>query len=265
METKIEISACATVDYHTKKVHAREGFTLIEILITSAITVIVAGGAYGCLRAAISTQSMVNERMDNMQTARSVIRLITEDLRATTPMLGESEFLGLDRIIKNAEGDNIDFATKNYSYSRPGEADFCEVSYFVTSSDVEGELILMRRRDPTPDTKPIEGGQIEMIARGLRYLKFEYYDGVEWYDDWGSTDNIKPDQDSLLLPGNLYGIPSAVRISLSFAKPSDNPGQTIRTRQPGSKQEAPANLQTIVFIHASTKPDAKNSQGGSEI
>lgn len=243
----------------------KKGFTLIEIIIASAITAILAGGAYACLRAAISTQSIVNERMDNMQTARSVLRVITEDLRATIPMLGESEFLGLDRIVGNAEGDNLDFATRNFSYRQPGEADFCEVSYFVIPSEVPGELMLMRRRDPTPDVKPLEGGRIEMIANGLRFLKFEFYDGIEWFDDWGTTDNIKPDEDSLLLPGNIYGIPNAVRITLSIGKPSDDPVKAMEDLQSGKRPEAPAILTTTVFIHASTKIDSQTLDGGTEI
>lgn len=228
---------------------------------------ILAGGAYACLRAAVSTQAMVEERMDSLQSARAILKIISEDLRMAIPMQGESEFLGLDRAVGGTEGDNLDFATRNYSYQRPGEADFAEVSYFVSPAAVEGEMRLMRRRDPTPDLLPLEGGQVEMIAEGLKGIRFEYYDGIEWFDDWGSTDQIKPDEDSLLAPGNLYGMPSAVRITISVGKPS-NPPIESQAPAPGkltNKGEPPSILQTTVFIHSSTLIEPTEFSSESEI
>lgn len=229
-----------------------KGFTLIEIIIASAIITIIAGGAYASMRAAVATQKMVQERNDSMQTARTILNMIRDDLRATIPMLGESEFLGLNRTLGEMDGDNLDFATRNYSYSLPGESDFSEVSYFVTPGPGANELSLMRRRDPTPDNKPLEGGRIEILASGIKSINYQYYDGIEWFDDWGSIDTIKVEEDSLLVPGNLYGIPSAIRITIVVGKPSDPEADPTLVENQNRKDEPPAVLHTTVFIHAST-------------
>ena len=50
--------------------------------------------------------------------------------------------------------------------------------------------------------------------RGLRGLKFEYYDGFDWYDEWGDPTRGRKERPSALDHPNLSGMPEAVRITL---------------------------------------------------
>src|SRR4029077_7003961 len=84
---------------------------------------------------------------------------------------------------------------------------------------------LYRRRNPTIAPDPLTGGSRELIARGLRSVSFEYYDGWDWYDTWGEMNPEKKEGKASLLAPNLSGMPEAVRVTLSF---NPNPRPTVR-------------------------------------
>jgi len=191
-------------------------FTLIELVISSALMTLILVSGYMCLSSALSSQKMIHARGEVAQTARVALAMISADLRSATVLSREFEFLGMDRVLGQVEADNLDFGTRNYTPRGPGEGDFCEVSYFVGPEPGSGKLSLWRRRDPTLDDEPLAGGSREEIARGVRGLRFEYYDGWEWFDDWGDPEGKRKAEDSFLLQPNLSGLPEAVRITLWF-------------------------------------------------
>jgi type II secretion system protein J len=195
------------------------GFTLIEMVISSALMSIVLVSAYLCLRAALDGRQLVQNRADAAQGARVALNLLSADLRSATPLSKEFDFLGIDRTLGAIEADNLDFATRNYTPRRANEGDFCEVSYFVSQDPKNGQYTLWRRRDPSPDAEPLSGGSRESIAEGVLGIRFEYYDGFEWYDEWGDQEGRRQQQqqESWLAPGNLSGLPEAVRVTLWFA------------------------------------------------
>ena len=98
--------------------------------------------------------------------------------------------MGEERALGELEADNLDFATRHYMPARPGEGDYCQVSYFVDKSRGSNGFSLWRRRNPHIAPDPLSGGSKEEIARGLRGLTLEYYDGLDWYDTWGDA-NVK--------------------------------------------------------------------------
>jgi hypothetical protein len=99
---------------------------------------------------------------------------------------------------------------------REREGDYCQTSYFVEKEHGTGDLALYRRRNRVIAIDPLSGGSRELIARGLRGIRFEYFDGYDWYDSWGETDPKKKDRKTAESAPNLTGMPEAVRITLSF-------------------------------------------------
>src|SRR5690349_6868769 len=104
------------------------GFTLIEMLISVALAAMIITAGYMCLSSAIATQKIIEPRVEVFQNARVAMNLISADLRSACPLAVEFAFLGTPRTLGNAEADNLDFATHNYTPRHPHEADFCEVS-----------------------------------------------------------------------------------------------------------------------------------------
>lgn len=221
-------------------------FTLVELMISAALTAMILVAAYVCLHAALTSQKLIHSRSDAAQTARAALALITADLRAACPLSAEFAFLGMRRTLGDADADNLDFATLNYSVAGPGESDICEISYFLNRDPDTGALSLWRRRDAVPDGEPLSGGSRHEIAGNVRGLRFEYSDGLLWYDDWGDTDAGAEDPDSLLIQPNLYGMPEVVRITLMME--SDALPRSSRERS-NETPEPPLVFQTVVRLN----------------
>jgi hypothetical protein len=191
-------------------------FTLIEVVISSALMALIVVSAYLCLHAAVSGQRLIEPRIEVFQQARVALALMTADLRCACPLSKEFEFLGMHRMVGEMEADNLDFATHNYTPRRPREGDYCQVSFYVDRDPESGQFALYRRRNPTIALDPLTGGSREELARAVSGVRFEYYDGFDWYDTWGEVEGTAKAQSSYRVRSNLSGMPEAVRITLWF-------------------------------------------------
>jgi type II secretion system protein J len=234
--------------------HPKAGaFTLIELVISSALMTIILTGAYVCLSSGFLSQKLVDSRAEVLQSGRVAMALMAADLRSACRLSKDIPFVGMHRLLGETEADNLDFGTRNYTPKHAREFDFCEVSYFL-SPDSNGTLTLWRRRDPTPDDEPLSGGTREEIAQGVRALKLEYYDGFDWYDDWGDPTGGKKTETSRKDHPNLFGMPEAVRITLSLAL------------NPKEEDEEPMVFQTVARLNlaALSQKETSSSSSGKE-
>ncbi|MGH7977809.1 MAG: type II secretion system protein GspJ [Limisphaerales bacterium] len=237
----------------------RAGFTLIEVVISAALMAMILVCAYVCLSACLSSQKMIEPRADTLQSARVAMALMSADLRNACPLSSDNPFLGMQRMLGQVEADNLDFATHNYTPRNPRESDFCEVSYFVDKDPESGQFCLYRRRNPTLAPDPLSGGSREEIAEGVLGLRFEFFDGTDWYDTWGNADHPQDTAAATaasLLEANDQGMPEAVRITLLLD--SDPQSKTVaddETPPPG----APLVFQTVVRLELA---DHWQSAGG---
>ena len=223
-------------------------FTLIEVVISAALMALIVVSAYLCLNAAVSSQKMIEPRATVFQNARVALALMAADLRCACPLSKDTAFLGMHRMIGTTEADNLDFATHNYTPRRPREGDYCQVSFYLDKDPESGQFALYRRRNPALALDPLSGGNREEIAQGLLGLRFDYYDGFDWYESWGEIDRRSKAQNSRRERYNLAGMPQAVRITLWFdsnpkTKPAASPGIAVA----GSSTEEPATAPPFVF------------------
>ncbi|MCI0744304.1 MAG: hypothetical protein L0Y58_02760 [Verrucomicrobia subdivision 3 bacterium] len=216
-------------------------FTLIELVISSGLMAVILVSGYLCLNSALASQKLIQARADMTQSARVALAIMSADLRSACALSKEFEFLGMDRMLGGVEADNLDFGTRNYTPRRAGEADFCEVSYFVVTEPESGSFSVWRRRDATPDGEPLSGGTREEIARGISGLRFEYYDGWKWYDDWGDAEGRGRAQNSLIEQANLTGMPEAVRITVWF--------EAAKTRKTDQESAESLMFQTVARLN----------------
>lgn len=254
------VSSSRLVIAPVPKCRIESGFTLIELVISSALTAIILISAYACLRGGVSSDKLIESRSRAAQSARVAMSLMTADLRCATKLSKDFEFLGMSRMLGDVEADNLDFGTRNYTPRAPREGDFCEVSYFLDKNRETGSYSLWRRRDPTPDPEPLSGGSREEIAEDLLGLRFEYYDGFEWFDDWGDSEGKRRASDSILDPGNLSGMPEAVRITILAAVdnvPASKDSDAIKNREP------PLVFQTVARLNIIAPALSGESNGSS--
>lgn len=174
------------------------GFTLIELMIGVSIMAGIVASAYLSLQAAYRTRATVEVRSDIVQQARVVLDILAQDLRHAAPPTEEFLFVGMVREQGDEAFGNLDFVSHHWKPLLEGEGDRCEISLFVDRDPETEQWLLIRRRDPSPDLEPFEGGTREVIARGLRGFRLEYYDGYEWVESWGEEDD----------EGNRVGYPT---------------------------------------------------------
>ncbi len=236
------------------------GFTLIEVVISAALMALILTSAYLCLRAGLAGQKLVEPRADILQNARVAASLLAADLRSACPLSTNYQFLGMRRKLGEVDADNLDFATHNYTPRHAREGDYCEVSYFVDKDEETGQFGLWRRRNPTLAPDPLSGGSREEIARGLLGVRLEYYDGTDWYDDWGDEKGGEKAATSNRDHPNLEGMPKAVRITLLFdSNPKSKPAADAATRT----VEPPLVFQTVARLNLADAPQRSASGGSS--
>lgn len=247
------------------RMHARHAaaFTLIELMISASLMALILASAYLCLNAALSGQKLIEPRADVIQNARVAMALMTADLRNACPLSKDIDLLGMHRELGSVTADNLDFGTHNYTPLRPGEGDFCQVSYFVDREPQSGQLSLWRRRNPRIGLDPLSGGSREELARGVAGVRFAYYDGLDWYNSWGDVEGRGKARTSRRERSNLYGLPEAIRITLAFdSNPRRKPAATDMTRT--NSAEPPLAFETVVRLNLATAYRPSLSSGAQE-
>jgi len=233
----------------------RRAFTLIEVVISSALMALILVSAYLCLNAGLNSRKVIEPRAEIIQNARVAMALLAADLRAACPLGTDFQFLSLHRRLGEMDADNLDFATHNYTPRQPREGDFCEESIYLDTDPETGQFSLWRRRNPTLALDPLAGGHREEIAKGLVGVRFECTDGLDWYDTWGEIKSGKKETTQKDQP-NLSGLPEAVRVTLLF---DSNPQSKKISTETGQRTiEPPFVFQTVVRLNL-----AASSAGGS--
>ena len=239
------------------------GFTLIELTISAAVASIILVASYLCLSAGVASRKLIEPRTEVLQSARVALAMMSADLRSACSLSPDFDFVGEQRAVGEMEADNLDFATHHHTPARPGEGDYCQVSYFVDKGRGTGQFSLWRRRNPRLAPDPLSGGSREEIARGLRGLTLEYYDGLDWYSTWGDASVKKKVKYTATPSPNLSGFPEAVRITLLL---DPTPEKSAEKREP------PLVFQTVVRLELADVPapaaaadasDNSNSAGGN--
>ena len=231
------------------------GFTIIELILASSVMVFILSGAYLCLQAGLRSRKTVESRMDVAQGARVALALIRADLQAACRLSEDFEFVGMGRMEGEVEADNLDFATHRWAPEAPGQGDLCEVSWYLDRNRETGKFSLFRRRDPSPDDDPFSGGTREEIATALSGLRFEYTEGLFWYDQWGDVSGSTRGRASSFARNR--GLPDAVRVTLSFEDPEE-------VVEKGKKAESPPlTYQTVVYLPLAARSSKSSSAGGS--
>ena len=233
-------------------------FTLIEVVISASLMAVILVSSYACLNAAFSSQKLIEPRLETIQNARVALSLMAADLRAACPLSRDIDLLGMHRTLGEVRADNLDFGTHNYTPRHPREGDFCQVSFFLDKDPANGQFTLWRRRNPHLAQEALSGGNREEIARGVRGLRFEYYDGLDWYESWGDVEGRGKAQSSRRERFNLDGLPDAVRITLWL---DPNPQPRKDQNEVASATEPPLMFQTVARLNLAAR--ARQASSGT--
>ena len=182
-------------------------FTLVELIVATTLTVMISASTVLILRSATASRRGLDRQMGVQQQARLAVRAVTTALRnACRGGKVEGKLVGLAGEANDEQGDRVRLFVVSRTTVRPGrpESDVKEVEFFLHELPNGSRSGLMRRTDPTPNTRPDGGGVLECVAEDVVSFELNYHDGLRWHREW---------------PRTMRGWPLAVHIRLVIANP----------------------------------------------
>lgn len=210
----------------------RRGLTLLEFVLALGLLVLVASMMFAFYYQIMVARSRGREMVSTGSLARIVAHQIAEEIRAANgfvPGIGPG-VNGKERLITL---QTVTMPDKELFRRRqmqdvvpPAESDIRQVSYYLAydpdvnhtyGEGVDGPapLGLVRREirtlfQGTVFENQTQAVNIDRISHELKYLRFRYFDGLDWLSEW----NIGNDVEGQL--GN--SLPQAVEITVGYAE-----------------------------------------------
>lgn len=286
----------------TVRLRNRSGFTLIEVLLSLALTVVLLLALYSVFD--LYQRVTISGRVDveRAQIARALMRMVELDLRSCTFQPSEEEEAAVSEE-EDTEATVVEISTPEealsgtatgivgdaYSIviytSRPARStsssggttrlsDMRSVSYFLAdpSADglqgtvgqqvagqsstidssgiqglarLDGDQLSMQLADSQSDTESLADSS-ELLAPEINYLQFQYFDGIEWLEEWDSS--------------AMGSLPLAVEIVVGF-RPADN---VIQQETSSASSEMASDLHRYVVSLPLAEPAILIQQGYAE-
>lgn len=219
----VDVLMCRCVDddintsTHTHSRTNQSGFTLIEILISVALISLIMLMIWQTTSQTLSAKRRMEKRDAVFHSARVSMDKIVQDFSQAFLLKGDSH-LGKKqgspvlKTVFKGDADQASLASLSHLrlFSGSKESESAEVGYKLEQDPEKNDFfVLMRRESKEIDNNPEEGGVWIPLAKGVKKLSFEYYDGTkfDWKNSWNS-ESIEKEQ-----------LPRAVRIQLVFEDP----------------------------------------------
>jgi type II secretion system protein J len=187
-----------------------KGFTLLELVLSVAITAIVLLTVYSSFQLCAKAGSKAKSRIN--RDAAKILTQLSRDLRSAYLPEKKSSILKFSG--SSTRMNFISVVPLGHNFSASGGYDLREVGYYLGQGDYEQAGGLIYRVDLTPDDDISKGGEHQQLSGLARSLKFSYYDGRLWQEVWNSTEQL----------------PQAVRVSIEFQPAAKNqPAESFST------------------------------------
>jgi type II secretion system protein J len=179
------------------RIHPR-GFTLLELLVGTAITAVLAGSLYATLHIAFKARRGADAAVTQMRRAELAVELMRADIESAMLPKGilAGQFLGEDET--DRAGRPMDslvmHCTAGGAAHTEGTGDVRMVEFACEPAEDGMSMVLVRRVSCYLLATSVEEPEPEVICRGVRALDMKYFDGIDWQDSWDSTtrDNTLP-------------------------------------------------------------------------
>jgi type II secretion system protein J len=224
------------------------GFTLLEVLVATAIFVVLVGALYSLLYGALRLREKTYEVTEAGLPTDYIALLMKRDLANIAapvallagPMIGEKEEQGEQRL------DRLEFHTTSGIVNDTAPwGDVQKIEYYLAEArdyrESEGnELVRAVTRNLLASTteEPAE----QFLLSGVQSLEFAYYDGEYWQDVWDST-------------AQENETPLAVRMHLEFVRSEE-----------GARERRPIDLVCEIAVKSvadEEEQDGATSEGGA--
>ena len=177
-----------------KQLKNTHGFTLMEVLIATAILAIVLAIVYGSFIQTKRVIARAEGAVDELRGVRVSFNRMMWDLSMAFISPGgpaqtdeNTIFLGTDDFAGGYPNDSIDFTSyaNRIRTNDARESDQTEVGYYL-NRNFDGDTVLMKRDKRQIDKTPLEGGNSFELSEDVVGLNFRYLDQGTWVDSWDS-------------------------------------------------------------------------------
>lgn len=228
----------------------RRGVTLLEVILALALIITMMAAAIAFYHNAVRARTQGSQVAQEAIQMRAMLTRLAEEIRHTVNILpGDGKgFQGTEEsitIVRTRLPENYAFDEYDkLDTLPPAQMDLMRVTYHLywdeeERTDEQGIPIcygLWRTEQKTFDPRPnvvyasaepgeeVDTEQLnfpqpegELYAPEIKYLRFEYYDGVKWRDRWNVTATGEAEEESAPAGGPDQGgvvLPQAVRITI---------------------------------------------------
>lgn len=206
----------------------RAGFTLLEVLLAIGLIVLMSSTMFIFYDQSLKVRERGTKMIVDTQLARVVATKIANEIRSSNGFLLGPGISGDDRHIKIQTA----VITDPELYIRrsieddplPAQGDIRDVQYYLGYDEEETfvypdgteswkPLGLVRREIKTPnqvliDETDAEDVDLDLLAAELKYLRFRYFDGVDWIDKWDIGESPEG--------GMGNSLPQAVEVTVGY-------------------------------------------------
>ena len=175
-----------------------EAFTLLEMLVATAMTAVLAGSLYATLYVCFKARRTALSAVENVRKASLAVEFLGTDLRSAVVPNGILAGLFLGASAVNSFGRDSDalsfYCTAAGSDDEEGRCDLRKVEFACQEVDGGEGMVLLRRVTANLLTTTVQDPLEEVLCRDVRSFGLRYFDGMEWLDDWDSStqDNALP-------------------------------------------------------------------------
>jgi general secretion pathway protein J len=179
------------------------GFTMIEVLVAVGLLSMLSSIIFAATSVILRSQTIVLGTQERYHAGRVAMMRLTSDL--SQAFLSKHAGL-LERnteTLFRGEEDEVLFCYLGHRriFPKGPESDQGVVSYSLGRAKKGGGKNLVRREKPHIDERADRGGREEILAEGVKTLRFEYWDKEQ--EDWTSSwDAVLEDTDQVVVdPG----------------------------------------------------------------
>jgi type II secretion system protein J len=175
----------------------RGGFTLIEVMVTVAITATVFAMIGGILVSVIGNAERIEKMLKTEKAGYGVLSTMRRDLTGVYAYaLGGPAFKGEDKDVSGRDADSLSFVTTARvlpaEEGRPAPT-LVEVGYQLREGEPQGSGLTLFRRAEAFEGDPLDGqGDFVEIFTGIESLQLTYLDpeDKQWKETWEEADRL---------------------------------------------------------------------------
>jgi len=197
-----------------KLLNKNDGFTLIEMLVATAVSSVILVMVYSAYASIIKSVNQGKIASQYYEEINLVLRRIDSDLLNAYWRETAKNINFISEISGNSS--RLNFVTGEFKSNRMilsvkdnfPSSDVHEVGYYLKQDSKTGKYNLIRRSEIHYDSSPLDGGSEEIIFRNVDSIKFVFKYQSDWIDTWDSREKKR--------------LPSGIKTTLVVVDPYNN-------------------------------------------